>query len=555
MPRVSAARRHPPALSEANGEGAAAPAAVHAALAAEEGELGLFDVRGWGEHARGHPLFAAPLPLSRLELDIDGLTPRRAASLIVFDDGPPDDRAARAAARLRGFGYANVRVMDGGLAGWRAAGYEIFDGVHVPSKAFGEFVEAECSTPRLTADELAALRAAGAKHVVLDSRPLAEYRRMNIPGGICVPGAELARRVRDLAPDPDTLVVVNCAGRTRSIIGAQSLIDAGVPNRVAALENGTMGWTLSGRALETGAARAAPPPSAAAAAWARKAAARVAARFGVRAIGAAELARLRAGAADRTLYLFDVRTQEEYEAGHLPGSRHAPGGQLAQATETWAPVRGARIVLIDDDGARAAMTASWLLRMGWREVAVFALGPGAGPLETGPEPRRVLGLTPARRAFEIDAARLAGMLPGRDMALVDFAPSREYRAGHIPGALWGVRARAARLAARLPGAPMIVAASPDSTLAHLAAPDLGRHARAPVRVLRGGTAAWTAAGFPLEPGGAGILDEEDDIHRLPYDEPPERMEAAMRAYLDWETALIPRVRRDGAARFSLAPAS
>jgi hypothetical protein len=31
---------------------------------------------------------------------------------------------------------------------------------------------------------------------------------------------------------------VNCAGRTRSIIGTQSLINAGVPNPVTALRNG-----------------------------------------------------------------------------------------------------------------------------------------------------------------------------------------------------------------------------------------------------------------------------------------------------------------------------
>ena len=58
---------------------------------------------------------------------------------------------------------------------------------------------------------------------------------MSIPTGVSVPGAELVYRVGALAPRPETLVVVNCAGRTRSIIGAQSLVNAGIPNRVAAL--------------------------------------------------------------------------------------------------------------------------------------------------------------------------------------------------------------------------------------------------------------------------------------------------------------------------------
>jgi 3-mercaptopyruvate sulfurtransferase SseA len=47
-------------------------------------------------------------------------------------------------------------------------------------------------------------------------------------------------------------VIVNCAGRTRSIIGTQSLRNAGLPNPVYALRNGTIGWTLAGFDLERG---------------------------------------------------------------------------------------------------------------------------------------------------------------------------------------------------------------------------------------------------------------------------------------------------------------
>ena len=529
--------------------GVIAAAAVQKRLCADRGEIAVLDVRERGEHARGHPLFAASLPLGRLELHIDRLVPRRGAPVAVFDDGPPDDRAARAAARLAALGWTGARVLENGLAGWRAAGLEVFDGVHAPSKAFGEIVEAACGTPRVTARELAAMRDSGRRVAILDSRPFDEYRRMRVPGGVCAPGVELARRVRDLAPEPETPVVVNCAGRTRSIIGAQSLIDAGAPNPVAALENGTMGWTLAGFALESGAGRMAPPPSAAAAAWARDARDRLAARFRVRRLDGEALARRRAEAAERTLYLCDVRTAEEYEAGHLPGARHTPGGQLVQATDAYAPVRGARLVAIDDDGARATVAAMWLMRMGHRDVAAFALRDHDGALETGPEPNRPPGLTPARRAFEIDAMRLAGMKPGRDMTLVDFADSRRYRAGHIPGAVWGLRARAARLARRLPEAAAIVLTSPDSLVAHLAAPELARHVRAPVRVLRGGTDAWAAAGLPLAPGREGMLDEPVDVHPAPYDLPPGEAEAAMRAYLDWETGLPARIARDAAARF------
>src|SRR6267142_5795800 len=122
--------------------------------------------------------------------------------------------------------------------------------------------------------------------VVLDSRPFEEYQRMCIPGGVDTPGAELAYRVHDLAADEQTLVVVNCAGRTRSIIGCQSLRNAGIANRVVALKDGTMGWQLSGREVEQGASRRAVDPSAAGLAKAEAAAERVAQRFGVKFVDA-----------------------------------------------------------------------------------------------------------------------------------------------------------------------------------------------------------------------------------------------------------------------------
>ena len=104
------------------------------------------------------------------------------------------------------------------------------------------------------------------------------------------------------------MVIVNCGGRTRSIIGAQSLINAGVPNKVVSLKNGTQAWHLAGFQVLKGATARPPAVSAAGHAAARAAADRVAERFGIARIDAATLARWQADAADRTLYVFDVRT-------------------------------------------------------------------------------------------------------------------------------------------------------------------------------------------------------------------------------------------------------
>ena len=237
------------------------PVDVHAALLARD-ETALLDVREEDPFAQSHPLWAANFPLGRIELDAWGRIPRRDTRIVVYGEGADD--AVRAAQRLRSLGYTQVHLLAGGLVGWEAAGLELFRDVNVPSKSFGEWVEDVRHTPSLAAEEVQALLDAKADVVVLDARRFDEYQTMNIPGSTSVPGAELVLRVRELAPDPATRVIVNCAGRTRSLIGAQSLINAGIPNPVAALRNGTIGWTLAGFALEHGQLRRFPPVSEAA---------------------------------------------------------------------------------------------------------------------------------------------------------------------------------------------------------------------------------------------------------------------------------------------------
>ena len=177
---------------------------------------------------------------------------------LVLLDGGNEGLAEKAQAKLRELGYADVAILEGGCEAWRASGGELFSGVNVPSKAFGEFVEHRFETPRIPPAELKRLKDSGRKLVILDSRPWEEYHRMNIPGGICCPNAELPYRLPSLVKNPRTRIVVNCAGRTRSIIGAQTLINFGVPNPVAALENGTQGWVLADFELERGASRKYP---------------------------------------------------------------------------------------------------------------------------------------------------------------------------------------------------------------------------------------------------------------------------------------------------------
>ena len=225
----------------------------------EGGELAILDVREEGAFARGHLLFARSLPFGRIELRVRELVPRFSTPIVLCAGA--DGLADGAAERLSAFGYGDLAILEGGVAAWEKAGFVLFGGVFVPSKAFGEFVETAYQTDSISAPELKKMLDAGEDVLVLDSRPYDEYRRMSIPTGIDAPGAELAYRVHDLVHSPETLVVVNCAGRTRSIIGAQSLINACLDNKVVALKNGTMGWRLAGFALDHGKDRRAPDPS------------------------------------------------------------------------------------------------------------------------------------------------------------------------------------------------------------------------------------------------------------------------------------------------------
>ncbi|HUJ76567.1 MAG TPA: rhodanese-like domain-containing protein, partial [bacterium] len=494
-------------------------------------ELALLDLREQGPFGEGHLLLASCAPLSRLELVLPVLVPRRSARVVLCDAG--EGLADTAAQRMARWGYSQVSVLRGGIGAWEVAGYRLFSGVNVPSKAFGEFVEARCHTPNISAQELQGLMAQGKPLVVLDSRPWGEYQAMSVPGAVDVPGAELVYRVAELAPDPQTLVVVNCAGRTRSIIGAQSLINAGIPNQVVALRNGTMGWHLAGLQLDHDAGRRPPPVSPQGLRQAQAAAQRVAERFAVPSADWAQVTRWQKDAA-RSLFLLDVRSEEEFLAGHLPGARWAPGGQLVQATDTYVGTRGARLVLVDDTQVRATLTASWLLQMGWPEVCILRGGLSAAgvPLETGAAAPAVLGGLPA--CAEVSPAELARSLAGKESSVVvDLATSAQYQAGHIPGAWFAIRARLSASLPQLPRGTGVVLTSPDGLLARLAAPEAAAILGAPVRVLAGGTAAWRQGGQPLATGPEHLADPPDDLWLRPYDR-EQGVEAAMQRYLDWE---------------------
>jgi rhodanese-related sulfurtransferase len=332
-------------------------------------EIALIDVREHGQYGEEHLFYVVSAPYSKLELDIQRLVPRKTVRLVLVGDDA-NELTARATHRLMQLGYTDIYLLDGGIAQWKKAGYQVFAGVNLPSKAFGELAEHAFHTPRITAQALSAKIAAHEDILILDGRPYSEYKKMSIPTAACCPNGELPLRIDDLVASPDTTIIINCAGRTRSIIGAQTLINLGVKNKVLALENGTQGWYLADYELDHGATRKYPETVNVKNLPAQQQRAKaLAEKNGVTFVDRATVEHWLTDNT-RTTFLCDVRSPEEFARGTIPGAQHTPGGQLVQATDQFVGVRGARLVLFDEENVRAPAMASWLAMMGWEVVVL-----------------------------------------------------------------------------------------------------------------------------------------------------------------------------------------
>jgi rhodanese-related sulfurtransferase len=493
----------------------------------------VLDVRERAAYERGHIYWTTSLPRRLLETRLPGLvTAKTTAIVLVDEDGSVSDLAWPTLAAM---GYSNVRALEGGFAAWRAAGRPTVQGLNVPSKVFGERALHEWKTPQVSCPDLAHRIASGEDMVIVDSRTPEEYHRGCIPGSVSMPGGELVLRIGELVKRPDQTIIVHCGGRTRSYIGAESLRRMGLPNPIIALENGTMGWLLAGLELERGAERWAPAPTSRGRAVAAEVAKRVAQTDGLRGINAAELRAMQARQEDENLYVFDVRTPEEYAAGHVAGAVWAPGGQAVQAIDDYLAVRGAQIVFVCDDGSRAALTTAWYKRLGFPRIAYLEGGLPAwqaagGALESGHPTPMPWGLEAARKEV---AAVAPGDLGGAVVISVD--PSDVYLKAHVPGAAWICRSRLElKVGAVAPDRSReLVVTCADGVQSAFAAATLARLGYAKARALTGGVRAWQAAGRPIETGPTRLADETDDVVLKPY----ERGRAAMEAYLRWEEAL------------------
>ncbi len=513
------------------------PAALRSLLDGDS-QFALIDVREAGEYNSSHIPGSSLIPRRQLEVRMPAAVPFQGASLVLCDDD--GRRAGLAGATLERMGYTRVSILEGGINRWTTQGYPTQWGTNVPSKDLGEMLEVVHQVPEIEATDLHQRIERGDKLVILDTRTPEEYQRFCIPGGRSVPGGELALRITDIVKDldPDTTVIVNCAGRTRSIVGTRVLQRMGLSN-IQGLKNGTSGWVLAGYEVERGADRVRlPEASPKGLAAAETYAARLAAEDGVRYLDIPAL-QATLGRRDReTVYLIDVRTREEYEAGHIPGFQWFPGGQALQRSDELAVVHNSTVVFACDGKARATYAASWYRQLEIQEAYAVDGGTAAWTaaglaLENGIPEEAPHGLAEARSSMGFLSPREFYQNPPPVVIFVD--TSQDFAQGHVAGARWVPRGslelQVGDVAPTKEAAIGVICSDGRaSTLAGATLKELGYR---DVSVLEGGMQAWRREGLPVENGLAGVMTSPTDVVILGVDRNP----AEMMHYLRWETAL------------------
>ena len=510
----------------------------------------LIDVREPGEYNASHIPGSSLISRRMLEFDLSAAVPHPSTLIVLCDDD--GRRVTRAVETVEQMGYSQVAWLDGGVNRWMSLDHPTEWGVNVPSKDFGEKMEVVHRVPEIDAIELHARMERGEKMVILDTRTPEEYRRFCIPGGRSLPGGELALRITDVTSDldADTTVVVNCAGRTRSIIGTRILQRMGIDREIVGLKNGTSGWVLAGYELESGADRdELPEVTESGRAAAEEYAERCAAEDGVRLIDVDRLDDLIRRSTSESVYFIDVRTADEYDMGRIRGFRWFPGGQCVQRSDDVAVVKNAPIVFCCDGKARATLAASWYRQLGYEEVYALDGGTAAWveagrPLESGLSVGasfdgsisglgESLLLSDAREEVSTVSAR---QLSADDSATVLFVDtSRDFSRGHVPGSHWVPRGWLEWQVEEFVQSTdsRVVVTCSDGRQSLLAAVALGEMGYSNVAVLNGGITSWRANNLPVEQGLTGVMRTPADV----VFSGPDRTYADMQHYLRWETEL------------------
>jgi rhodanese-related sulfurtransferase len=151
----------------------------------------------------------------------------------------------------------------------------------------------------------------------------------------------------------------------------------------------------------------------------------------------------------------------------------------------------------------------------------------------------------------ISPAELKRALDEGQCTVMDLGASMSFRKAHIPGSRWSIRPRLVTAASKVKGTIVLVAA--ESDVARLAAIDLLEAGFSDVKLLEGGIAAWTQAGYATDASPAMPPDAERIDHLFFVHDRHAGNREAMRQYLAWETGLIAQLDEPDRATFKIGP--
>jgi len=483
-----------------------------------------------------HLLRAVNIPYGTLEGEIERRIPDRRTLIVIPHDH--DGLGEDAARRIRQLGYGHIEVVRASPQDWADAGVPLYTGFNVYSKAFGEYLEHSAQTPTLDVRDFDAA-AAQRKLDLYDVRPMGEYTYETVPGARNLVGVDVGPYCLQ-AHDPQDELIVHCGGRTRSIIAAETLRLLGFQN-AKSLKNGTMGWSLAGRALKFG-EKAEPivPDAGAAGALIPK----IIDRLGIDFAGLEALARVLAGAV--LPYCFDLSPSVRVLPGFIP----AAGGQLIQATDSYVAVPNAPVLLHDTDDVRALVTAYWLQRMGYDAWVVKHENADFVVTRLAQAMREAKGRT-------AQAGLISGMLPRSEtpergvasVLFVDASPLRLHEFKRVEGSLHFMRRR-------FDWKAFTEASQGRKVVLYGSSADLCKHALRDFAE-RGYDIGYTDAtvdalhemGWAVTQGRISSGDFYPDEFVRPIERPSHR-EEAMAQYLAWEVELPEKMANDQTIAFT-----
>jgi len=339
-------------------------------LIGDKQEFALLDIRKHEDFIEGHLWLAINIPHDSIENRISRYVPRLDSKIILIDED--NDLANEVAKSLGAIGYSNLCILRGGIEHWQQSGMPTITGDYVLAHSLGLYVNQILQTPSISAQSLMQKLEAGEDVLIIDSRDPRDYQDSTLPDAVNVPIADIICSIPDLIDDDSTQIVVHCGGVTRAVLGAQTLIDAQLANPVMWLSEGTTGWCLSGGELCHGEIKPGKPVSKSAITYAAKTARDLVEQWDLVYLEPAEIEDWIGENPQRTCYLIDVRSSEEFSGGHYANAINIPGGELVGMTQDHIATYHARLCLIGDvDTARAEITAAWMLKNGWTDIVLL----------------------------------------------------------------------------------------------------------------------------------------------------------------------------------------